>query len=63
MSEHEWTTEVPKESGYYWARHSVMGADRPVEVDSDGTVWTIGDEYDYSGKGLLFGPRIPYLWE
>jgi hypothetical protein len=59
MSESEWTTKVPEESGYYWARFNMMSYDMPVEVDPDGTVWTIGTEYDHSEDGLLFGPRIP----
>ena len=63
MSEVTWTKTVPENSGYYWARWNMLGGDMPVEVDSDGTVWIIGSESDYSGEGLLFGPRISYLWE
>lgn len=63
MSEVLWTKKVPEESGFYWARWSKIGADFPVEVDTAGTVWLIGSEVDHKTAGLLFGPRIPYLWE
>lgn len=63
MNEITWTKEVPKESGFYWAKWHMLSYDMPVEVDSDGSVWLIGAENDHASAGLVFGPRIDYLWE
>lgn len=63
MGEVVWTKGVPKESGFYWTKWNSIGAEFPTEVDCDGSVWMIGSEVDHAAAGLLFGPRIHYLWE